>query len=1233
VDIEADEEITMLRITGDEVSRALQGHADRFTAFVDALIRAEAHLGGVPDAAVITNQRYSIPDGGVDTECGQEVLSDRSGALRARSVWQYKAMKRGDIRIPTLFDGSHVRERVKQGYAFRLAVAGEFPADVVARMQESISQEIAKFCQGAPDPLVLNASALAAWTKGLPAIVLEFLRPPDLQFQAIHLEAWARTARNITRRFVEPANWSAIASAIGRHVDFSSGVGDIVLPLQGEPGVGKTRLALEALDRIPGARELVLYTDDGEAGSRIARWLMNDPFVRGILVVDECSLASRRSLQALIAAEAARLRVITIDTADTQLSTQAPQYSVPKMAQATLEEVLEQNFPDVPPDRRRLYAGVADGYPAFAADLCRNHDRVVAAGGFGPVMPSVEEYLRYRLTAEEVDVVTAVSLVGSLGFKDEAEHELQGLCGLLGLPGSALRKAGQQLHEQSGFIRLRGRYFYVTPPVVAQAAFGMAWQRWAAHDPVAFLEGFPSELLDQLLKSVARYAPEEVRRICGDYFRQWIHQLGSEKLQDPATVDRVVALVDTNPTTFLPAVRRLVEAADIHTLASVTGNSVGGRWGPRRHVVWMCERFLRLPETYDDAERILLRLALAESEPNVANNATGIWLQSYRIYLSGTPVPFLERLHRLETYLQHENQAVGSLAIHALERALQPHGSRMVGDPVVAGRIPPDEWRPRSRKEEQEAFRASVGLLLRTAEKEDNPLSRQAVEVIVEHARLLLATGFLDALNAVLPLARRSSTLLPRLIDQVDIYLKHDVPSEHGHYHTAVMEWAATLVPDDLHSQLVATLATSRWSESRILREGEWQRKVGELAARLFADRQALANEFQWLFSAEAISAPELGVEMGRLDEHFTLLEPMVREACAKPAHGFANGYVHGLLVTHPTAADRVAAVIDAHESECPAVITELALVGGEALRPLERVLRLFNTGRINARFLNFWNFRRGTDAVDAAVIKPLLAALVVAGEQGDEVAAATALEAAGTELTRAGEAPWLNDPEVRDLLWRVVEFSGMGRDGHLWSRIITALARHDAGRAARVGARALVADDFGIHDDAERILTDLARSAPNDVMAALGEVMLDETQGWKFRVTGSRQIVMSLPVGAVKAWLHKVGVNGARQIARSLPVPHAGPNGELIVPELTEWVLREFENDDQTFREFCMGVHSFQVYVGDIAAQREAEANAARPFLQHPLRRIREWAEWEVRSGLAEAERERQEEEELGLR
>jgi hypothetical protein len=155
--------------------------------------------------------------------------------------------------------------------------------------------------------------------------------------------------------------------------------------------------------------------------------------------------------------------------------------------------------------------------------------------------------------------------------------------------------------------------------------------------------------------------------------------------------------------------------------------------------------------------------------------------------------------------------------------------------------------------------------------------------------------------------------------------------------------------------------------------------------------------------------------------------------------------------------------------------------------------------------------------------------------------------------------------------------------------------------------------------------------------MQALGEAVLNDKTGWKFYVHNFKMLIEALPSDVVKRWIASAGVEGARRLARHLPAPHLKESGTHddaipIVPDLTAWVLTEFEEDDRVFKEFMAGVYSFKMYSGDIAAQHEAEAAVARVFLDHPLRRIREWAEMEERWAMDAARQEREEAEERDL-
>ena len=145
-----------------------------------------------------------------------------------------------------------------------------------------------------------------------------------------------------------------------------------------------------------------------------------------------------------------------------------------------------------------------------------------------------------------------------------------------------------------------------------------------------------------------------------------------------------------------------------------------------------------------------------------------------------------------------------------------------------------------------------------------------------------------------------------------------------------------------------------------------------------------------------------------------------------------------------------------------------------------------------------------------------------------------------------------------------------------------------------------------------------------------MGQAILNASTGWRFRVDDFSGLLAAIPVEVVQKWLSTAGVMGARGLARHLEPPHLDTEGRPVVPALTAFVLEQFADDDQVFREFCAGTHSGQIYCGDIAAAHEQEAELGRRFLGHPVKRVRDWALFEIKSARQEAAYWRQHEEEM---
>ncbi len=1227
----------MWTIRTDEI-RALQGKGgEPFTAFVDDLIHAAAWIGGLPFASTTTNLRTTIKDGGVDTTVAHAVPGDSSGWLGGPTAWQYKAKPWGNVEgAAALLDAWRIRELVDQGYAYRLAVADSLAEPVKSDEVEKLTDEVRKINSAARPPLILTADDLATWASRFPGMTSSLRATIETMVRS--LPAWGGSITDLTHQFVPVVAWEGVRGEVLKHIALSQDVPDVLLPITGQSGVGKTRSTFEALASVPGMAALVVYTEDEDIGHRIANALANDERLQAVLVVDECSPDARVQLTKTLRGRTKSVRVIAIDASGTVAGIR-PEMEIPKMSREVLESILEKNYPGVPVDARRAYAAMSIGFPLVAADLCRHHG--LAAGGLGgaPLL-NLWDYLQQRVKPpENLKTLLALSLVTSVGYKGPVRSEIEQLCKYLRLDAGEVTTQALKVREQTGFIGRGGKVFYVTPPVVAHVLFGEAWKLWAADEPETFLAGFPPDLLDRFLKRVSDFGKPEVSRACGDYFRDWTTGMTLSSLTDSDAVDRLVVLTDADPERYLPVVRRLLESATRDQLLQISARSTGAGWGPRRALVWLAERFARLPEHFSDAERIPRALALAENEQNVANNATGVWLQLFRIVLSGTANPFDQRLELLRSHLFDERDAaLVRLSLRAFDGILSWHGSRMLGPPVIGGRIPPPEWIPRTRKERRAAYESTVKVLEDAALSKRPELASGALDAVTSHVRELLGWGFLKNLRAIAAKVTLTRKQLGALLDDIQTYLLYDAERPDGapaaEYVADVRHWRDELVPaDDLRARLNAFLLTPAWGSRRIRDEDGWATEKKGLAQELSADTKRIATHLDLLLADEAETAGELGDAIGEVDCSAAHLNTILTAAVSNPSITFVRGYVHGLVRSHAPHREDVNKWLDGHAESHPALVADLAIVGGDALHAYERVVELYDQGVIPWYFL-ITLAHRGSVLDDdhfAALIERMLV-LIDRRVEGSLKAAVDIMEFRAIKLGKAAPLSTTLAP----LGWRLLEAVNgepwtQEVESYAWIELLKRLGATDVERASDLAARVMVGDDFRLSHEVEDVLAEFARKNPDAVVNSLGRIMLDEEKGWRFFVGGFRKVFQALPEETIQQWLEGAGVEAARHIARHLPEPYLS-DGAPVVPPLTAFVLTKYEQDDRVFREFAAGVDSFKTYWGDIASQLETEAETASKFLDHPIRRIREWAEVKVSDARHQAAREREEKEEMDI-
>ncbi len=1208
------------QLAPDDLLRTLRGAGGQlFTDFVDALVRAEAAQAGISPDKIATNIRTNIGDGGVDTFV--KVPLHGTLQIEAPSAWQYKATDYTQVTGTELekeMRKQFAAARIREGDVYCLCICDDAPAErkeaLLAQMRE-IARSLRVDCR---EPRLLCAGELADWASRFPAVVLRFFRP-QLEL-GLPYEAWLRKERADLPTYVELSSRSEATRRIQHYVDFQRPA-DGVLTVGGAIGIGKSRFVAESLQPVGS---LVLYLIHPEAALTTASYLVNNPSARAVMAVDGCTTAVRLRLAHLIRGIEDRVRAIIIndsaeETADVRVVIEPLEYD-------ELHKVLEANFGDIGPSHRRAIAHLSDGVLQIAALLgaryrADRHRFMADAGAsaFDVLWNAVQDR-NDRLALQ------ALSLFPRLGFKGEVGQQLERVCELLRLDPADMIDRYRRLGRTPGVVEIGVRYVSVRPRLFVRRLLEEAWARWVANDFPRFLDSLPEDLRVRFVRQIAAHGAEHQREAIADWASDWLAGLSSRDLCVAASLELLLALVQVSPARVAPRLADLVVGATSDELRD--GEQLS-HWSTWMHVRWTLRDLLGWKATYHHAERALYHMATAENDVAAAarqgaGTASGIWSSSFRIFLSGTEVPFTVRLRKLSERLDEQSEESTALVLEALNEILSSHSHRTEGVPLVAGQVRPEEWRPKTYGEYSECLEAALDLLRRCMASQTG--RRRAVEILRAHGRGLLGNGMLDALRAVVEVVPLDETTRVAALGCVREFLRYDCePGDDGdgypaEYVARVEEWRQQLERNDLGGRLLQVIGATHWSDD----ESEWLGELQDLAAAFYEEMAELESRLPWLVTCEGNGSAllEFGRSIGKLDAAGKLIDKVFQAAEQATNPLFLRGYLLGL----PEKAEldsRVGQQLDELERFAPSLAVELNRMVPRVSSPEQRALRLVREGRLDPSLLHH----------HLSLLKPEFVAEAL--ETVLEVLSECPEDAAAIGLALVSSMAWSTPDELprdarsAELLWKLLDVAMQGAraEAHVWGRLLRRLAERDFDRALHVCCRAFISSEFAIQEEAAKELAVFIREDPERCLATLGPMIL-AAEPWIFSLGRRKHALNTFPVDVMKRWLEVNGAAAARRIAPCLPLPFVTPDGSPVVPALTEFVLERFEDDD-VYAAFAHGRHNGQIYRGDIAAQHEAEAARAAPFRNHPLRRIRQWANEEVAAARRRAQcwRERHEE------
>ena len=871
---------------------------ERAVEFMRRLLWAEATRVGIGQHLAAVPTCINVADGGIDALIKEADPSDDSVIPRGETGFQIKASdleptacrrelhERGDLYRPLK---KEIKRLMDTGGSYVLVLFKSLTNDRIESRVNAIKDQLDKKGYANVEVRLYTADNIASMAERFPGVVAWF--KPEYSIDSY--SAWARNGDVLSpRQFVsddQRATWIQEVHNVLRKPGSECPIFRIV----GLPGIGKTRTALEAL--VPDdLQNRVIYTiADQFRYSETFYRVKNDPSLSALLVIDECDSEQHREFVHAFSGQGSRLAVITMSYDFSSVPPPTKMYELGQLEGSAIEEILRLEFPNLPSSVARRLAEFADGYPRIALLLAQSYlqdpgdpdeyiiirDDNLMARLIGGKIGTDPQWFR---TTEKA--LMGISLFEKIGYDKSAklEEEARWVSHLMEIEWSDFEKVVYD-QQQRGLIQ--GQYYlYVTPFMLRVHLFRKWWGikgfTYESFDEFvsSIPEAFKYDLLERF-NSTVPYLPSVTRG------REFVEEILSANgifsdgtlLGTPLGGKFFLALAEACPG---PAVRRLRETIGQWSREDLLELREG-----RQYIIWALAKIAVWREHFEDAARILLRLAEAENATH-SNNASGTFVGLFspaRSPVAPTQAPPAERFPVLADALFSESETVRKVGLRACDIALVTrHFSRIAGVEYQGLHRVPELWEPSTYGELFDAYRRVWGLLSKSLSILNEVEKREAVDILLKRSRELtwygnLADMVVETMGELDTLHDVDNLQVLETAMQVIRYDGESMPE------ATLQKWKQlrdSLIRTDYHSRMIRYIGTDLFEDRLDREEDRVDRKLEELqqlAEESLDNPELLQREMDWLTTTRTADGHRFGYELSRIDEDFSLLDALIQ--------------------------------------------------------------------------------------------------------------------------------------------------------------------------------------------------------------------------------------------------------------------------------------------------------------------------------------------------------------------
>lgn len=1048
-----------------------------------------------------------------------------------------------------------------------------------------------------------------------------------------YLNEWESDRRLNNSSWVDFENSDNIINNIASH--FLGNDENNVLHIIGRSGIGKTRTILRACQQICSLEHVLYFKSYKSLGNEFIERIKQDDSAVVRLVIDDISLEEWERLNREFYDYYETVRIVTIGVVPENKQNQIEGLLIVEPPSDTdILRLIESTDPSLSQDDKQYLMGLCNKDLRLVMLLIEvsKREKILNISSMNTVRTKFDslQSIMHRIIQlfhEEIrdeknflKYYIKLCLFVDVGYRGAYQKETEYICQYFGI----------SVPEMNAFIEkanacwlgvAKGEFFEASPRALARLIFENEGWQLVKNDLDNFIKNMPTTAMQKRFINRVEECGKDVRKEVGEALAAWFHATFPEYsislLKDKEKIKIFKVYAEFSPEHGLSWLKNTILGATTEDILNLDSNYTKSR----RYIVWLCEHLACFKEYFWDCEEIIFKLALDETETHISNNSQGVWTGFFLPMLSNTEIPFLNRFKLLISRLNSARNQELVLILDTFRSIFEKGVSRIVPPKFIGGKVVPPQWTPSTYGELYTIRKQAVEIFLDNMNHLSDGSKAAVIEFIVDNVKVFINYGAIDGIKEILK--GIDIPLLINLRNKLDNFIF--VTTNYNHNNSKllpeVIEWRQNLQTNTLEEDILGFVNRNYWDVVHRSSEEKVISETISLAKRILSNEVEIDTFTSWFSkpNIDITSLSRLAEKIGYYDNQDIYKKYVTSLIDQGILHNFIVFYLKGVYENLGNI-ESYREILDLYSQTHPELIVEITLMNDITIQGYERIKSIIRTSKItNLWALTKFGYNEWKEILNEK-LKVEVLKLILENINGNN-ASQIILKVLNMWEYKTKEAiPNERASFVIEVLGKCLQEENVLFDDWEWKQAIIKISNKSfLEQKCQLLTLALVKWKSGhshLNDYALEEIRNLSKNYSEVVMKHLGEKMINQKYRSSFFIDVYHNLFESIKIEDIKEWVKNTGVNGALAMARHLKSPSPTENDNIYVPPLTEWLLSEFESDDRFFREFLAGRHAFEVFnVRERIDYHDSLVKVMTPYLSHNLRRIREWAKYEIDS------------------